>query len=129
MGSTDTISQERDRAIRESNSNPAEEGRVPSRRSALGWIAVALACLGVVVLGLFALAGSSGDETEVPSWEESVEAEASEREARFDGQERTYGGAQNPARGSGLPPWRDRVEAEAIERQARLDGQERTYGG
>jgi len=129
MGFTDTISQERDRATGESNSNPAEKPPINSRRTALAWMALAAACLAVVVLGWFALAGSSSDEAEIPSWRDVVDAEEIERQARFDGQARTYGGVQKPASDVELPSGRDVVDAEEIERQARLDGQARTSRG
>jgi hypothetical protein len=94
MGYTDTISQESDSATREPNSNPAEKPPVRRRRSALAWIAVAVALLAVVVLAFATLAGGSSDEPELPSWRDSAKAEEIERQAHLDGQARTYGGAE-----------------------------------
>jgi hypothetical protein len=129
MGSTDTISQERDSASRESTSNRADQPPVPSERPALAWIALALACVAVVVLGFVTLAGSSGAESEAPSWRGAADAAEAERQAQLDGQARTYGGAEQSASESKLPSWQGSADAAEIERQAHLDGQARTYRG
>ena len=89
--STDTLTSPSETAGRETTSPPEAQPPSTSRRSALGWIAVALAGIAVAALAFATFTG--GDDRDIPAQGFYPEAEQYEREAHLEGQARTHTGA------------------------------------
>ena len=85
---TDTLTSPSETAGREITSPPEAQPPSTSRRSALGWIAVALAGIAVAALAFATFTG--GDDRDIPAQGFYPEAEQYEREAHLEGQARTH---------------------------------------
>jgi hypothetical protein len=101
---TDTLTSPQETAGPETTSPPEAHPPSPSRRAALGWIAVILAGIVVTVLAVATFTG--GDDPDIPAQGFYPQAEQWEREAHLAGNARTYSRAaanlDDPA-GTGSP--------------------------
>jgi hypothetical protein len=123
---TDTILSERSTTIRDATRPPKTRPPSGPRRTAVTWVAIIGAGMTVAALAVATFTG--GHDADIPATRLTPQAEQYERQARLDGQAKTYGrdsGATNPSEGYRAAR---KAEAEQYERQAHLDGQAKTHG-